>query len=414
MPTASRSTGRRPAGRSGGVRPARSSTWASPCGSAARAPPTVAVAEAVGAAPNFWQARPERGRGAGGPLRGHLGRWPARPAAPALGRGGAARGRPAAGRRRGDSWLVFGWPVRARRVGRRGRRAAGRLTGRPGAPRGAGYPWAMEFRRINGLPPYVFATINDLKLETRRAGQRRHRPRVRQPRPAVARRRGREARRGRPQPAEPPLLVVAGHPQAAPGHRQPLPAALRGRARPRHRGGDDDRRQGGAVAPDVGAGRARATPPSCPRRPTRSTSTRRSSPGPTSVRCAWTGPGRRTEDGAPDPGEAFFDSLMETWESAWPKPRVIVLSFPHNPTTACVDFDVHGAPGPLRPGARGGARPRLRLRRHRLRRLRAAVDPPGARGQGRGGRAVHDDQVVLDGRLAGRASWSATPRSSRR
>ncbi len=28
----------------------------------------------------------------------------------------------------------------------------------------------MEFRRINGLPPYVFATINDLKLETRRAG----------------------------------------------------------------------------------------------------------------------------------------------------------------------------------------------------------------------------------------------------
>ena len=25
-------------------------------------------------------------------------------------------------------------------------------------------------------------------------------------------------------------------------------------------------------------------------------------------------------------------------ESAWPKPRVIVLSFPHNPTTACVDL----------------------------------------------------------------------------
>src|ERR1700678_3044647 len=28
----------------------------------------------------------------------------------------------------------------------------------------------MEFRRINGLPPYVFATINDLKAEERRAG----------------------------------------------------------------------------------------------------------------------------------------------------------------------------------------------------------------------------------------------------
>src|ERR1700694_5233941 len=28
----------------------------------------------------------------------------------------------------------------------------------------------MEFRRINGLPPYVFGIINDLKLEARRAG----------------------------------------------------------------------------------------------------------------------------------------------------------------------------------------------------------------------------------------------------
>jgi alanine-synthesizing transaminase len=36
--------------------------------------------------------------------------------------------------------------------------------------------------------------------------------------------------------------------------------------------------------------------------------------------------------------EDFFDRLVETWESAWPKPRVIVLSFPHNPTTTCVDL----------------------------------------------------------------------------
>src|SRR2546429_7695707 len=28
----------------------------------------------------------------------------------------------------------------------------------------------MEFRRINGLPPYVFTIINDLKVEARRAG----------------------------------------------------------------------------------------------------------------------------------------------------------------------------------------------------------------------------------------------------
>jgi alanine-synthesizing transaminase len=38
------------------------------------------------------------------------------------------------------------------------------------------------------------------------------------------------------------------------------------------------------------------------------------------------------------PEEDFFANLMEAWETAWPRPRVIVLSFPHNPTTACVDL----------------------------------------------------------------------------
>src|SRR5438309_3421476 len=36
--------------------------------------------------------------------------------------------------------------------------------------------------------------------------------------------------------------------------------------------------------------------------------------------------------------EAFFANLMEAWDSAWPRPRVILLSFPHNPTTTCVDI----------------------------------------------------------------------------
>src|SRR5919202_2216669 len=38
------------------------------------------------------------------------------------------------------------------------------------------------------------------------------------------------------------------------------------------------------------------------------------------------------------PDEDFFANLMEAWENAWPRPRVIVLSFPHNPTTSCVDL----------------------------------------------------------------------------
>ncbi len=35
----------------------------------------------------------------------------------------------------------------------------------------------------------------------------------------------------------------------------------------------------------------------------------------------------------------FFDTLVEAYEYSWPKPRVVVLSFPHNPTTTCVDLD---------------------------------------------------------------------------
>ena len=42
---------------------------------------------------------------------------------------------------------------------------------------------------------------------------------------------------------------------------------------------------------------------------------------------------------ATDAADEFFGRLIESWESAWPKPRVIVISFPHNPTTAVVDLD---------------------------------------------------------------------------
>ncbi|HCB34395.1 MAG TPA: alanine transaminase [Acidimicrobiaceae bacterium] len=38
-------------------------------------------------------------------------------------------------------------------------------------------------------------------------------------------------------------------------------------------------------------------------------------------------------------GQDFFDTLVERFEYSWPRPRVIVLSFPHNPTTTCVDLE---------------------------------------------------------------------------
>jgi alanine-synthesizing transaminase len=37
-------------------------------------------------------------------------------------------------------------------------------------------------------------------------------------------------------------------------------------------------------------------------------------------------------------GSDFFETLVERFEYSWPRPRVVVLSFPHNPTTTCVDL----------------------------------------------------------------------------
>jgi alanine-synthesizing transaminase len=36
--------------------------------------------------------------------------------------------------------------------------------------------------------------------------------------------------------------------------------------------------------------------------------------------------------------ESFFAALHNAWDVGWPKPRVIVVSFPHNPTGTCVDL----------------------------------------------------------------------------
>jgi alanine-synthesizing transaminase len=37
------------------------------------------------------------------------------------------------------------------------------------------------------------------------------------------------------------------------------------------------------------------------------------------------------------PGEDFFSRLQETARLSWPKAKLLILSFPHNPTTQCVD-----------------------------------------------------------------------------
>ena len=188
----------------------------------------------------------------------------------------------------------------------------------------------MEFRRINALPPYAFAQIDALKMQLRRAGEDVIDLAFGNPDIPSPDDRGREARRGGAQPAQPSLLDEQGHPEAAPRGRRPLRAHVRRHARLRDRDLLDDRCEGRLLAPDAHARRAGRHRARAVARRTRSTSGARSSPAPACTTCAW------------DPDQDFFENLRAAYEQAWPRPRVIVTSFPHNPTTACVDLDVHG------------------------------------------------------------------------
>ena len=273
----------------------------------------------------------------------------------------------------------------------------------------------MEFRRINGLPPVRLRAHRRAEAGGPSSRSRRHRPRLRQSRPPVARPRGREAGRGRPQPAEPPLLARRG---ASPSCARPSPLSTCAKfgveLDPETEVVSTIGAKEGLLAPHVGAGRARATPRSCPRRPTRSTSRRPLFAGADvrQVRLTARRPSRRHERARPGrrllrrPHARLGGGVAEA-----PGHRPVVPAQPHHRLRRP---RVHGAPGRVRPRARDRPRPRLRLRRLGFDGYEPAVDPPGARGQGRRGRALHADQVVLHGRLARRLPASATPRSSRR
>ncbi len=38
------------------------------------------------------------------------------------------------------------------------------------------------------------------------------------------------------------------------------------------------------------------------------------------------------------PGEDFFENLMHATKQTWPRPKILIISFPHNPTTEVVDL----------------------------------------------------------------------------
>ena len=145
----------------------------------------------------------------------------------------------------------------------------------------------MKFYRIDDLPPYVFATVDQLKRELRREG---HdvvdlgfgNPDL--PSPAIAVEKLREAAR---RPANHRYSASRGIEHCARGQRA-LRAPIRRQLDPETAGGEHDRREGRSRTPAVGA-RGRGDTSSCRPRATRFTSSRRDS----RVRRSSTRPPRR-------------------------------------------------------------------------------------------------------------------------
>jgi alanine-synthesizing transaminase len=188
------------------------------------------------------------------------------------------------------------------------------------------YRGQMEFRRITGLPPYVFTIIDGLKVEARRAGI------------DVI-----DLGFGNPDIPSPELAVEKLC-EAAHNTRNHRYSASKGIPKLREAVAEHyQRRFGVSLDPDLevlttigskegfshlmwvllGPGDAALVPsPSYPIH-------------------IW-GPilaGAEVRHVRLGPDQDFFENLLEAWEDSWPRPRVIVLSFPHNPTTACVDLD---------------------------------------------------------------------------
>ncbi len=190
----------------------------------------------------------------------------------------------------------------------------------------------MEFRRIPGLPPYVFAEINQLKLEARRAGE------------DVI-----DLGFGNPDIPSPDVAVEKLA-EAAHNPRNHRYSASRGIPKLRmavadlyKRKFDVDLDPESEVVTTIGAKEGLShlmwtlvAPGDTALVPSPSYPIHIYAPlfAGADVRQVPLG-----GEGGELASELFFGRLIEAWESAWPKPRVIVLSFPHNPTTACVDLE---------------------------------------------------------------------------
>jgi alanine-synthesizing transaminase len=184
----------------------------------------------------------------------------------------------------------------------------------------------MEFRRIEHLPPYVFGQVNDRKLQARRNGE------------DIV-----DLGFGNPDIPSPPQ-VVDKLVEAAHNPRNHRYSSSRGIPNLRKAVADRyQRRFGVTLDPD-----------------TEAITTIGAKEGLSHLLWTLVQPG----DAAivPDPSypihiyapvlagaevrrapisseEDYFEVLERMFRNSWPRPRVIIVSFPHNPTTHCVDLD---------------------------------------------------------------------------
>ena len=250
-------------------------------------------------------------------------------------------------------------------------------------------------------PPAPLRLLDHQRAEDRRSpgGRRRDRLRVRQPRPAVARRGCGEALAEAAQNAQATTGIrpAEGHPEAARGGIcQPLRAPVRGHPRSRHRGHQHHRRQGRPLPPHVDAGPTGRRGAWCHRRripihlyssAVRRRRQVREIPLSTRVRAS---------------SSAMRERAWEYSVAASPEghPRHLVPAQPHHHLRRSRLHAPRWSTSRNEKNVVAGAR--LRLRRPRLRRLqtrRRSSRSTGAKDCC--GRALLDDQVVLDGRLAG-------------
>ena len=184
-----------------------------------------------------------------------------------------------------------------------------------------------DFYRIRRLPPYVFAEVNAMK--------------------AAARARGEDIvdlGMGNPDGAPPAHVIdklaeVAREPdariairrrRASPGLRKAqagyYAAPLRRRARSRQRG-------------DRHAGLARRASPISPRRsPRRATSCWRPTPPIRSTSSASSSPAPRSARSRPRPARTSSTSLERAMRYTVPRPKVLVIGYPSNPTAYVADL----------------------------------------------------------------------------